>query len=173
MLHKPKDVIERFKKRFIGLFRYIADYEILLFSLIYLFSTYLYLLLLRNIEGGVTIGSVCIGSIVVLSFSVRFFLLRNIKKRKEGEEDGAKDSKRNVHFFGMWFLPVVAISFAFIRISPILAKEAMFAEGSLCFTNEKVSFEGFLYDEPDKKYIKQALHIKQLQDISVERQVLD
>jgi ComEC/Rec2-related protein len=173
MLHKPKDVIERFKKRFVGLFRYIADYEILLFSLIYLFSTYLYLLLLRNIEGGVTIGSVCIGSIVVLSFSVRFFLLRNIKKRKEGEEDGAKDSKRNVHFFGMWFLPVVAISFAFVRIAPILAKEALLAEESVRFTNEKVSFEGFLYDEPDKKYIKQALHIKQLQDISVERQVLD
>ena len=173
MLHKPKDVIERFEKRFIGLFRYIADYEILLFSLIYLFSAYLYLKLLRNIEGGVTIGWVCIGSIIVLSFSARFLLLRNTKERRGGEEEGTKDSKRTVHFFGMWFLPVVATSFAFVRIAPILAKEAMFAEGSLRFTNEQVSLNGFVYDEPDKKYKKQALHIKQLQDISVEGQVLD
>ncbi len=173
MLHKPKDVIERFKKRFIGLFRYIADYDILLFSLIYLFSTYLYLLRLRNIEGGVTIGWVCIGSIIVLSFLARFFLLRNIKKSKEGEEEGRKDSKRTVHFFGMWFLPVLAISFAFVRIAPILAKETMFTEESFRFTNGQILFEGFLYDEPDKKYKKQALHIKQLQDISVKGQVLD
>lgn len=173
MLHKPKGIIERFKKRFIGLFKYIGDYKILLCSLIFLFFTYLYLKLLRNIEGGVTIGWFGIGSIIVLSFSVRFLFLRNIKKREGGAEGGTKDSERSVHFFGMWFLLVVAISFAFIRIAPILAKEAMFAEESPRFTNEKVSFEGFLYDEPDKKYIKQTLYIEQLRDISVGGRVLD
>jgi ComEC/Rec2-related protein len=166
-------VLERFKKRSLGLLRYIVDYKTLLFSLIYIFFTYIYLKLLRNIEGGVTIGCIWAALLLVLFFLAKLILLRNIEKEEKGGEETRKDSKKIVHFFGMGLIPIIAVISPFVRIAPILAKEALVAEESFRFTNEMVSFDAFVYGEPDKKYIKQTLHIKQLQGISVEGQILD
>ncbi len=173
MLHRARSVSERFKKRFLGLLRYIMDYKILLFALIYLFFTYIYLKLLRNIGEGITIGYIWIVVIIFILFLARSRPLRNIKKGEEWRGEVGKPSKKIVHFFGMGLIPIMATIFSFVRIAPTLAKEALLAEESFRFTNEKVSFDAFVHGEPDKKYIKQALHIKQLQDISVEGQVLD
>jgi competence protein ComEC len=172
MLHRLKGVIERFRKRFLALLKYILDYKILLFSLIYLFSTYIYLKLLRNIEGTITIGLIVFLVVVILYFLVKFLYLRNIRKGREGREGKKDNVQEDVHFFGIGFFVIIAIFLSFVRIVPILTKEDLLAKESLRFTNEKVSFEGFVYDEPDKKYIKQTLYIKQLQDISVDGQVL-
>jgi len=172
MLHRLKSILERFKNRFWGLLRYIMDYKILLFSLIYIFSTYIYLKLLRNIEGGVTIGWFLFCLVIFLFLFIRFLPLRNIKKGTVTVEEEERATRRIVHFFGIWLLPVIATSLSFVRVAPILAKEAILAEESFGFTDERVFFEGYVYDEPDKKYIKQTLNIKQLQGISIEGQIL-
>ena len=172
MLHRLKSILERFKNRFHALLRYIIDYKILLFSLIYIFSTYIYLKLLRNIEGGVTMGWFLFCLVIFLFLFIRFLPLRNIKKGTVTVEEEERATRRIVHFFGIWLLPVVATSLSFVRVAPILAKEALLAEESFGFTDERVFFEGYVYDEPDKKYIKQTLNIKQLQGISIEGQIL-
>jgi len=172
MLRRLKGVIERFRKRFLALLKYILDYKILLFSLTYLFSTYIYLKLLRNIEQGVAIGLIVLLSALSLFFLVEIFSLRNIGKDKEGRKEEKDSLSKDVHFFSIGFFVITAIFFSFIRIAPILTKEALLARESSRFTNEKVSFEGYMCNEPDKKYIKQTLYIKQLQDISVNGQIL-
>jgi len=172
MLHRLKGVIERFRKRFLALLKYILDYKILLFSLMYLFSTYISLKFLRNIEQGMAMGLVVLLSALSLFFLVEFFSLRNIGKDKEGRKEGNDSLSKDVHFFSIGFFVITAMLFSFTRIIPILTKEALLAKESFRFTNEKVSFDGFVYDEPDKKYIKQTLYIKQLQDISIGEQVL-
>jgi competence protein ComEC len=173
MLHRPSGVIERFKKRFLGILRYIMDYKTLLFSLIYLFFTYIYLKVLRNIEGGVTIGCVWVVLLFVIFFLAKLVPLRNIKKAKKDREEVQIDSKKIVHFFGMGVIPTIAAISPFVRIAPILAKEALLAEESFRFTNERVSFDAFVHGEPDKKYIKQTIYLKQLQDVFVGGQFLD
>jgi ComEC/Rec2-related protein len=172
MLHRLKGVIERFRKRFLALLKYIADYKILLFSLTYLFSTYIYLKFLRNIEQSVAIGLIVLLSALSFFFLVEIFSLRNTGKDKEGRKEENDSLSKDVHFFSIGFFVITAMLFSFTRIISILTKEALLAKESPCFTNEKVSFEGFVYDEPDKKYIKQTLYIKQLQDISVNGQIL-
>jgi ComEC/Rec2-related protein len=173
MVHRLKSILERFKNRFQALLRYIMDYKILLFSLIYIFSTYTHLKLLRNIEGGITIGWFLFCLVIFLFLFIKLLLLRNIKKGTIIVEKGQKTTKRIVHFFGMWLLPVIATSLSFVRVAPILAKEALLAEESFRFTDERVLFEGYVYDEPDKKYIKQTIYLKQLQDVFVGGQFLD
>ncbi|MFA7628259.1 MAG: ComEC/Rec2 family competence protein [Candidatus Dojkabacteria bacterium] len=149
------------------------DYKILLFALIYLFFTYIYLKLLRNIGGAATIGCIWVVVIIFIFFLARFRPLRNIKKGEEWRGEVGKPSKKIVHFFGMGLIPVMATIFSFVRIAPILAKEALLAEESFRFTNERVSFDAFVHGEPDKKYIKQTIYLKQLQDVFVEGQFLD
>jgi ComEC/Rec2-related protein len=173
MLHRPVGILERFKKRSLGLLRYIVDYKTLLFSLIYIFFTYIYLKVLRNIEGGATIGSTWATLLLIIFFLAKLILLRNIKKAKKHREEVQIGSKKIVHFFGMGLVPIIAAISPFVRIAPILAKEALLAEESFRFTNERVSFDAFVHGEPDKKYIKQTIYLKQLQGISVEGQILD
>ena len=110
--------------------------------------------------------------VVILYFLAKFLSLRNIRKGREGREGKKDNLQEDVHFFGIGFFVIMAVLFSFIRIIPILTKEALLAKESSRFTNEKVSFEGFVYGEPDKKYIKQTLYIKQLQDIFVNGQIL-
>jgi competence protein ComEC len=172
MFHRCNPFLKRFRRRFVGLFRYIADYKIICFSLVYLFFTYIYLKPLRNIGAGPTMGWFVLSSIVVVVFFVKTLSLRNIKRGVEASCEGDKGSKRIVHFLSMGIILSVAVILSFLRIVPILLTERSIAEELSRFTDEFVSFEGFVYEEPDKKYVKQTLHIKQLQDISVEGQIL-
>ena len=172
MLHRLKSVLERFQKRSLGLLRYIVDYKILLFSLIYLFFTYLYLKLLRNIEVDLTMGWVGLSLFTVILLLVNFYFLRNVKKETKGVEGREDSPKRIVHFFGMGTILVLAVFIPFLRILPILTKERASALTSSRFTNQEVLFKGYISDEPIKKYRKQALYIEQLQDISTEGQTL-
>jgi hypothetical protein len=109
MLHRLSGVLERFKRRSLGLLKYISDYKILLFSLTYIFFTYLCLKLLRNIEVDLTIGWVGLVSSTVAFLLVKFYSLRNIEKGSVGVEGGEDASKRIVHFFGIDTILVLAV----------------------------------------------------------------
>lgn len=172
MLHRLSGVLEKFKRRFLGLLKYIADYKILLFSLTYLFFTYLCLKLLRNIEANLTMGWVGLVSSTVAFLLVKFYSLRNIEKGSVGVEGGEDASKRIVHFFGIDTILVLAVFISFLRTLPILTKESVFATPHSRFTGREVLFEGYISNEPTKKYRKQTLYIEQLQDVSVEGQTL-
>ncbi|HRX43852.1 MAG TPA: ComEC/Rec2 family competence protein, partial [Candidatus Dojkabacteria bacterium] len=172
MLHRLSGVLEKFKRRFLGLLKYIADYKILLFSLTSLFFTYLCLKLMRNIEANLTMGWVGLVSSTVAFLLVKFYSLRNIEKGSVGVEGGEDASKRIVHFFGIDTILVLAVFISFLRTLPILTKESVFATPHSRFTGQEVLFEGYISNEPTKKYRKQTLYIEQLQDVSVEGQTL-
>lgn len=172
MLHRLSGVLERFKRRSLGLLKYISDYKILLFSLTYIFFTYLCLKLLRNIEVDLTMGWVGLVSSTVAFLLVKFYSLRNIEKGSVGVEGGEDASKRIVHFFGIDTILVLAVFISFSRTLPILTKESVFATTTSRFTDRGVLFKGYISNEPTKKYKKQTLYIKQLQDVSIEDQTL-
>ena len=117
-------------------------------------------------------GWVGLVSSTVAFLLVRFYSLGNIKKGSVGVERRGDPSKRIVHFFGIDTILVLAVFISFSRTLPILTKESVFATTPSCFTDREVLFEGYISNEPTKKYRKQTLYIKQLQDIPVEGQTL-
>lgn len=117
-------------------------------------------------------GWVVLISFTVAFLSVKFSSLRNIKKGGVEVESGEESSKRIVHFFGIETILVLAVFISFSRTLPILTKESVFATTHSRFTNQEALFKGYISNEPAKKYKKQTLYIKQLQDISIKGQTL-
>jgi len=172
MFHTLKKVPSRYFRRVRGLFRYILDYKILLFSLLYMLFTFIAFKVLRNIPQRGTIGLLLALGIISIFFLLGFMLLRNIPKEQDLDTTPQKDVHKYVHFFGLvTFLSLTAL-ISVVRIAPLVGNERAVEETLLGFTNQQVLFKGYVVGEPDKKYRKQQIELKQLQDISTGGQVL-
>jgi competence protein ComEC len=173
MLHALKEVSDRYVKRVRGLFRYIFDYKILFFSILYILFSFLGLKILRNIEEIPTMGLFSVLILLLLFFFFGFLLLRNILEKANREDSSRNSTRKGVHFFGMFVFLLLIVLVVGVRIIPLVAKEKEVQEYIPRFTNEFVSFEAYVVDEADKKYRTQQLKLKQLQDVSQNGQILD
>lgn len=173
MLHILKEVIGRYKKRTRGLFRFIIDYKVLLFSLAYMLFTYLSINLLRNIGQRETMGLFFLLLILTAFFFLKILVLRNMTKDSKAKDSLKKSVHKYVHFFVLALSLVLTASFVLLRIMPILGNERQVQKNHPSFTNQLLSFEAYITEEPDKRYRNQQLLLRQLQDIAVNGDTLD
>lgn len=172
MLHTVKKVSSRYYKRIRGLVRYILDYQILLFSLSYIFFTFLMFQTLRNIKKESAMGLLFLVLLVLTSFLMGLLLLRNIRKKKSSMDLPQKGIQRYEHFFRMGIFVLTVVLISSCRIMPVVDKEIQIEGKRDSFMNEDVSFEGYILEESDKRYQIQQLKVKQLQDIYVKEEKL-
>lgn len=173
MLHALKGISNRHIKRVRGLFRYVFDYKILFFSILYIFFSFLGLKFLRNIGEVRTIGLLFASIASLFVFSLGFLLLRNMLEKGNGQGFSRNSTHKGVHFFRMFTFTFLITLITAVRIAPLVLKERRVREHMPSFTDEVVSFEAYVVEEADKRYKIQQLKLKQLQDVSVNGQVLD
>jgi ComEC/Rec2-related protein len=173
VLHALKGICLTYLKRVRGLFKYIFDYKILFFSILYILFTFLLFKVLRNISKEGTIGLILVSLSLFLFFLLGFLLLRNIKKEGDGLNSSENTVHKYVHFFGLGIFVCSIVILVTVRTLLILEKERVIEVNMVSFTDEYVFFEGYITEEADKKYKNQHVKLKQLQDISVSDQILD
>lgn len=167
MLHTLKQVTKKYKTRILGLFRFIIDYKVLFFSIIFILTTYLGINILRNIDEEVTMGLIVFLPIILFLLFGQILLLRNIMKDQKGKTESKKAVHKYVQFFVHSFSLVFIVIIVLFRISPIITNERKIDKSTVSFTDQLVSFEAYVAYEPDKRYRIQQLHLRQLQDIVV------
>ena len=173
VLYALKGVCLTYLRRVRGLLKYIIDYKILLFSILYILFTFLAFKVLRNMSREGTMGLVFISFSLSSFFLLSFLLLRNISKDADGLNSSENTVHKYVHFFGLGIFVCSIVILVTARTLPILEKERVIEEDMASFTNEYVFFEAYMAEEADKKYRNQHIKLKQLQDISVNGQILD
>jgi len=173
MLHALKGGCLTYIKRVKGLLRYIVDYKILLFSILYILFTFLVFKVLRNMSREITMGLVLVSSSLFLFFLLGFLLLRNISREKGRLQSLVNTVHKYVHFFGMGVFVFSIVILVMVRTLPVLEKERMIEGGKASFTDEYIFFEGYVTEEADKKYRNQHIELKQLQDIRANGEILD
>lgn len=168
MLHRFKFALKKYFKRVRAIFRYILDYKLLLFSLIYIFSTYFFILLLRNIGEGRTMRYVFAVVLLLFLFFIPFVILRNILKGKGVVQGGLKRRKEIVKIFVHLVFLLSAISIPYLKARSILRKIERTNIQAVGFTERRVSFEGYINDEVDRRRRFQHLNVQLLEDLVVE-----
>jgi ComEC/Rec2-related protein len=99
--------------------------------------------------------------------------LRNILKEKRKGKTYGRALKKVVHFFGMGNLLLLTALIALARVGPLLQNEKEISALREGFTEGRISFEGYIQGESDKRYRIQQLEVVQLEDIFVRGKILD
>ena len=168
MFHTLKSICTRYYRRIRGLIRYIFDFKILYFSLLYIFTTLIFQHLLRNISRELVIGLIITLVSSLSLFLLLFMLLRNIEteqKEEIGQKNAVQQSMYNIKAV-LFTLLLVIISL--VRTKQVLSKELETEKIVPSFTNQPVSFEGYIDKEPEKKQSSLHLSVTMLQDIHIE-----
>jgi ComEC/Rec2-related protein len=173
MFHKLESIFNVFIRKARGVVRYINDYKGLQLSVIYIISTYISFGILRNIKGIGTIGLICLLSMSVVVGLILFLPLRNIflpKRRGSIREDGPKG---RVHFFATSVVIAVTVFVAVVKAALVCNHSVDVEQMVRGFTGCQHSFEGYIYDEPDRKHRYQHIEFRLLEDLVVGDEILD
>ena len=172
MLHRVKETLRKLFKRIRGLVRYILDYKILLYSILYILSTFLSEKFLRNIGTLTAMGPFVFIYVLSLIIYIAFIILRNIRR---GREDICllKIIINNcVHFFTLSLFPFLVIIISSVKLSLVNEQNLKSSVGITSFTNEIVSFEGYITNEPIIKHKYLDMQVSLLEDIGLKSQAL-
>ena len=173
MFHTAKRVWGKFFKRVVGLFRFIMDYKIILFSLSYIVANSLSIFLLRNIFETTSIGWVSFW-IFLLSSLCTLLLLKILKgKFSKGEEGGEYKGKVSFKIFTLSFSLVFVLLFTLVRNMPIILNESEVLKNSEGFTRSSTRFRVYIAEEIEEKHTSQQVMVKLLEDIYFEKKILD
>ena len=172
MLHRVKETLRKLFKRIRGLVRYILDYKILLYSILYILSTFLSEKFLRNIDGLTTIGLLVSGYVWLLIIYMIFVLLRNIQRKKESISLLKIILNNCVHFFTLSLFLFLAIIIPSVKLGSINKQNVESSAGIVSFTNEIVTFEGYITNESVIKHRYLEMQASLLEDINLNGQTL-
>ena len=173
MLHRVKETLRKLFKRIRGLVRYILDYKILLYSILYILSTFLSEKFLRNIDGLTTIGLLVSGYVWLLIIYMIFVLLRNIQRKKESISLLKIILNNCVHFFTLSLFLFLAIIIPSVKLGSINKQNVESSAGIVSFTNEIVTFEGYITNESVIKHRYLEMQASLLEDINLNGRTLD
>ncbi len=173
VFHTVRIVWEKFSKRVVGLFRFIMDYKIILFSLSYIVANSLSIFLLRNILSATSIGWVAFGTILL--FTLLVVLLVKILRGKFSKEwrDDKYEGKASYNFFTLSFSFLFILLFTLLRNAPIILNEVEMIKSSEGFTNSSTRFKVHIAEEVEEKHTRQQLVVQLLEDINFEEKVLE
>lgn len=173
VFHTVRIVWEKFSKRVVGLFRFIMDYKIILFSLSYIVANSLSIFLLRNIFETTSIGWASFW-IFLLSSLCTLLLFKILKgKFSKGEEGGEYKGKVSFKIFTLSFSLVFVLLFTLVRNMPIILNESEVLKNSEGFTKSSTRFRVYITEEIEEKHTRQQVVVKLLEDIYFEEKILD
>lgn len=172
MLHRVKETLRKLFKRIRGLVRYILDYKILLCSTLYILSTFLSEEFLRNIDGQTTIGLFVSGYVWLLIVYMIFILLRNIQRKEESISLLKIILNNCVHFFTLSLFLFLAIIIPSVKLGSINKQNVESSVGIVSFTNEIMTFEGYITNEPVIKHRYLEMQALLLEDINLNGRTL-
>lgn len=170
--HAFKKVKERFVRRGIGLTRYIFDYKIILFSLLYIIVNEVISRELRLVLEGEVMGF--LGNLVMVIMGV---ILVKIWRKKKTEKIlrrkviGGSKGKGNTKFV-LLLTVVTATILAGIRNTPRLLNENEVKRVAPSFTKSSTSISIYITQEVEEKHTRLEVIAQPLQDIEVNGQKL-
>lgn len=165
-------VFLKFGKRMKGLVKFLVDYKVVAFSVLYIFLDAILISVLRNRVFNFTIGFVAL-SLCLLSL----YLLRRISRKRNAvvssrQKGRASPQKWIGTLFELLFFVLIVIFFVYIRSLPILVNEMEMGEKAVSFTSSTTSFVAFLKEEPTEKHRDQQLVVELLEGIEMGGQTL-
>ncbi len=156
-------VFLRFQKRVIGLARFLGDYKIISFSILYILLDAVMITLLRNIKVFHTIGLLGLVLLCIVLYKVG----KKIKNNRGGifTKGGRQKKKREWvgTIFELLFFVVITALLVCLRITPVLRYEEDMQEKVTSFTNSSTVLRGYIRDEPVEKHKNQQLVISILE----------
>jgi ComEC/Rec2-related protein len=113
------------------------------------------------------------GACIFFLILLVFLLLRNILKVRRGLEVGSKKGPVGMKLFVHLFFVFLIVLISYLKASTLLQEIEETNEKALSFTERRISFEGYLNDEVDRKRRYQHLNVKLLQDLVVDGEILN
>jgi competence protein ComEC len=114
----------------------------------------------------------CFLGVLVFVILASFLLLRNILKKKKDIKSGKSKCRDSMKIFAHLLFVLLITSVSYLKVAEISREIKESNEKVSSFTERRVSFEGYLIDELDRKRRYQHLNIKLLQDLVVDGEVL-
>lgn len=173
MFHTVKKAWEKFYKRIVGLFRFVQDYRVILFSLVYIVMNSLSISLLRNIVICSTIRPVMISFLLLLLVLVIFFLLKFRWKFPRGKKSMKSGDIRSFKFCALLLLSLATMVFTLFRNMPIIRNEMETLKNIKSFTKGSTKFKAYIMDEIEEKHTGQQIVVQLLEGILSEEKFLD
>lgn len=166
MFHRVRGRLEKFFNRVVGVARYIFDYKILLFSILYIVLNPCVIFLLRNILQRSSIGffELLLSLLIPVSLLIlsRKFLWKFIEPTKMGQ-------KYRVGVFTFFVLAKYASLAVLISVVwswPVLFNESSVLKDAESFTNSSTSFNMYISEEVEEKHRKILLTATLLEDLN-------
>ncbi len=167
LFHATRVVSRRFKVRFLGVVKYIYDYKIILFSIVYIMVNFTIIKIARNIGDGVTTGLLPRIGLTIVILLLLFASLKRAKvifwSRSFAKIRAFPKSKFCILLFFLFF----SILLCLVRVSPLISNEQKMKVLGASFTDSYTKFEGNIGKEIVEGHISQQLTIQPLQDIKI------
>lgn len=152
--------------------RFLADYKVVAFSVLYILLDAVLISILRNWSIDFTIGL----SVLFVSCIVLFFLRKTFRKKKAEIPLRQRRKKLGLIWiatlFELLFFVLIVIFFVYTRSLPILSNEREMGEKAQSFTLCSTNVVAFLNEEPTEKHRNQQLVVQLLEDIEMDGQRL-
>lgn len=160
-----KDIFFRMRRRVIGLLRFLMDYKVITFSILYILFDALIVSILRNIKGGCTIGL-----LVVIPLTLLCYLIKIVGQKPREEILGRKKDVGNARkwigtIFELLSFIFLTAFLVLVRVKPVLDHEVKTEEKAFGFTNSFTNLRGYIYDEPAERHRNQQVMAKLLEGI--------
>lgn len=165
VFHRVRPRLMKFLRRVVGLFRYIFDYKILLFSLVYIVLNPCVIFLLRNIFAKNSIGL----PLILFSLLVMFIFLILLEKLLRKFTETFKTEKRNREgvftFFVLLKCVVLAVLILVCRNWSVLSNEFQTSKNATSFTNSSTNLKVYVSEEVEERHRNILLTVTLLEDL--------
>lgn len=172
MFHRLLPVGRRFLKRLRGIFKYIFDYKIILFSLLYIIMNSCVIFLLRNIFSISSIGWFFPAAFLILFVLVHFFQKKQQGKLLENGKSRKGRGERIVKFFVLLEYVFLVGIFSLCRNLPIISNEAMLFKNRESFTQGFINVKVYISEEIEERHKDMSLTVTLLEDLEMGGKIL-
>lgn len=167
-----KGIFLKLRNRLVGLYRFILDYKIITFSILYVLLNAVCISVLRNIKVSYTIGLIVTIPLVMFSYFLKNRLRRSSEVILKKSEWRIKLVRSIGTIFELFFFVSVIGSLVLVRVGPFLRHESEIEGKVLRFTASFTNVVGYISDEPIEKHRGQHVVVKLLEDTPVEGEQL-
>ena len=172
MFHRLLPVGRRFLKRLRGVCRYIFDYKIILFSLLYIVVNSCVIFLLRNIFSISSIGWFFPAAFLILFVLVHFFRKKQQGKFLENKKSRKGREERIVKFFVLLEYVLLVGILSLLRNLPIISNEVILLKNRESFTQSSTSIKVYISEEIEERHSNILLTVRLLEDLEMDGKVL-
>lgn len=165
LFHRFVKVLGRCKTRLFALVKYVLDYSVIYFSILYIVCDYLLIVVLRRVDLSSSMGDVLQKFLLFLDvyLLVFVFILKNEIYRRKKLKKNCKE--RLYRICVLFAVPVIVVLLCCIRIFPIVLSEQEVEKKVVSFTQGYTGIEAYLDKEVDERHGENYLYVRLLQDL--------